>query len=290
MRLRVFHFPWKMRTSTDLYARQHSVLRTPHPADSTEPFSPFLLHLNLPLLIMVQWPLARYYIFPPILRDCETDRISTRFLAQTNRPKQLMDSFSNIDGGSYYTKGHCLFLEKSDLVAKDITFLKRHLPAQVSQTLSYLNPPQSSSYNVLSIGSGSGTMDIPVAQVIKEELQRNEKFSHMKIYNRAVEPNEHSLSVYRAAIDNLPYPLNDDQTVFDLNNKTFWWVREGQTRPNEIRHGALYPQSLLCEHGTGVGPLLWEGVAWEWSNSLLHGKQGFVSRNHEYLWFEFLWC
>ena len=47
----------------------------------------------------------------------------------------------------------------------------------------------------------------------------------MKVFNRAIEPNEYSCSLYKAAIENLPSPLND-QVEFEICQQTF---QEGRT-------------------------------------------------------------
>jgi len=48
----------------------------------------------------------------------------------------------------------------------------------------------------------------------------------MKIFNRAIEPNEYSCGLYKAAIENLPSPLNDDLTEFEICQQTFQEYKE----------------------------------------------------------------
>ena len=67
-----------------------------------------------------------------------------------------------------------------------------------------------------------------IIKIIKKELQQTDQGRHMKIFNRAIEPNEYSCGLYKAAIENLPSPLNDHQTEFEICHQTFEGYKEGQ--------------------------------------------------------------
>ena len=60
-----------------------------------------------------------------------------------------------------------------------------------------------------------------IMKIIKKELQKSDQGRHMKIFNRAIEPNEYSCGLYKAAIENLPSPLNDHLTEFEIYHQTF---------------------------------------------------------------------
>ena len=71
--------------------------------------------------------------------------------------------------------------------------------------------------NILSVGSGTGDIVVEILKLVKEELQRRQGYHQIKIYNRAIEPNEYSFYVYQAAVKN----LDNQQIDFDLRRQTF---------------------------------------------------------------------
>jgi len=52
----------------------------------------------------------------------------------------------------------------------------------------------------------------------------------MNILNRAIEPNEYSCNLYKAAIESLPNTLNDDLTEFEICQQTLQEYKERQQR------------------------------------------------------------
>ena len=90
--------------------------------------------------------------------------------------------------------------------------------------------PSNSALNILSVGSGTGKRDVDTLKSIKVELQTSDQGRYMKIFNRAIEPNEYSCSLYKAAIENLPSPLNDDLAEFEIFQQTFQEYIERQQR------------------------------------------------------------
>ena len=77
-----------------------------------------------------------------------------------------------------------------------------------------------------------GEMDLEIMKIVKKELQKSDQARHMKIFNRAIEPNEYSCGLYKAAISNLPSPLDDDLTYteFEICHQTFEGYKESQQR------------------------------------------------------------
>ena len=91
--------------------------------------------------------------------------------------------------------------------------------------------PECGQLNILSVGSGDGEKDMIILKIIKEELQKSDQGRHMKIFNRAIEPNEYSCGLYKAAIENLPTLLDDQQTEFEICQQTFEEYQESQKEP-----------------------------------------------------------
>ena len=129
--------------------------------------------------------------------------------------------------GAHYVKSLNLFIAISGERRKNFEILRHHIPPLI-HTASLSSCQQRSSFNILSVGSGTGEMDLEIMKIIKKELQKTDQGRHMKIFNRAVEPNEYSCGLYKAAIENLPSALNDHQTEFEICQQTFEGYKERQ--------------------------------------------------------------
>ena len=108
---------------------------------------------------------------------------------------------------------------------KNFEILRHRIPPM---TLS--RSQQRSSFNILSVGSATGEKDIEIMKMIKKELQKTDQGRHMKIFNRAIEPNEYSCRLYKASIENLTSPLKDHLTEFEICQQTFQEYMESQQR------------------------------------------------------------
>lgn len=128
-----------------------------------------------------------------------------------------MTSFA-IDTGDYYEKRFEIYRQKSGEKYRDIDVLRSRLPGAVG---SILKETGQESLNILSIGSGSGELDFEILKMIKAELQaKGFDYDKMKIFNRAVEPNEHYIKTYETSIKRFQEELGK-QVTFDLVKGTF---------------------------------------------------------------------
>ena len=139
-----------------------------------------------------------------------------------------MTSFP-LTSGAHYVRSLNMFVEKSGQRMKNFEILKHHLTPLI-QTASLSWCQQRSSFNILSVGSGTGEIDMEIVKIIEKELQKSDQGRHMKIFNRAIEPNKYSCSLYKAAIENLPSPTKDDRTEFEICQQTFQEYKESQQR------------------------------------------------------------
>ena len=114
---------------------------------------------------------------------------------------------------------------------ENFKMLREHIPPLI-QNLIVPRFQQHSRCNVLSVGAGTGEMDIEILKIIKHELQKNEVDRQLKIFNRAIEPNEYTCGLYKAAIENLPSPL-DQQTEFELCQQSFQEYKESEKSKDE---------------------------------------------------------
>ena len=130
-----------------------------------------------------------------------------------------MTSFGLIRTGAHYQKRFNAFIAKTEERVKNIEILRSHLRPLIQRSLRLRE--KRSGFDILSVGSGTGEMDIEIMKIIKEELQKSGQGRSTKIFNRAIEPNEYSCGLYKDAIENLPSPLNDQLTEFEICQQTF---------------------------------------------------------------------
>ena len=123
---------------------------------------------------------------------------------------EAMASF--VETGEHYYKSLNVCKEKSDNFVRSIEIVRDHM-ASVIQRL----PQNQSCFNILSFGSGTGEVDMEILKVMKEEVQRTRGCDQIKIYNRAIEPNEYACDFYKSAVKR----VNDLQIDFDVRCQTF---------------------------------------------------------------------
>ena len=112
------------------------------------------------------------------------------------RKGEAMASF--VKTGEHYFKSLNVLKEKSDNFVRTIEMVRNYM-ASVIQRL----PQNQSCFNILSVGSGTGEMDMEILKIAKEELQRTQGRDQIKIYNRAIEPNEYACDLYKSAVKSL---------------------------------------------------------------------------------------
>ena len=137
-----------------------------------------------------------------------------------------MTSFLFATSGNHYSKSYRVFLDKSGQTEKVNDLLQLHIPPLVQ-----MKTLQERSLNILSIGSGNGQTDLSFLKVIKEELVKTDLWRNVKIFNRAIEPNLSSCGLYKAAIENLPSPLDDGKTAFDICQQSLEEYQQSHREP-----------------------------------------------------------
>ena len=95
---------------------------------------------------------------------------------------------------------------------KNIKIVRYRMPSVIQKL-----PQNQTCFNILSVGSGTGEVDMEILKIIKEELQRTHGRDQIKIYNRAIEPNERACDLYKSSVKR----ANDLQIDFDVRYQTF---------------------------------------------------------------------
>ena len=117
--------------------------------------------------------------------------------------------------GEYYYKSFDVMKNKTGEFFKNVEIMRDHMPSMIQKMLHL--EQERTSFNILSVGSGTGDMDLEILKIVKDELQKSQGCHQMKIFNRAIELNKYPCDLYKAAIKN----LNDQQTVFDVRQQNF---------------------------------------------------------------------
>ena len=122
---------------------------------------------------------------------------------------------SFVSTGEYYYKCFDVMKNKTGEFFKNVEIMRDHMPSMIQKMLHL--EQERASFNILSVGSGTGDMDLEILKIVKKELQKSQGSHQMKIFNRAIELNKYPCDLYKAAIKN----LNDQQTVFDVRQQNF---------------------------------------------------------------------
>ena len=124
-----------------------------------------------------------------------------------------MSSF--VSTGEYYYKSFDVFKSKTGQFLKNVEIMRDHMPSIIQKRLHL--EQERAYFNILSVGSGTGDMDLEILKTVKDELLKSQGCHPMKIFNRAIELNKYPCDLYKATIEN----LNDEQTVFDVRQQNF---------------------------------------------------------------------
>ena len=149
--------------------------------------------------------------------------------------------------------------------------MRDHMPSMIQKMLHL--EQERAYFNILSVGSGTGDMDLEILKTVKKELHESQGCHQMKIFNRAIELNKYPCDLYKAAIKN----LNDEQTVFDVRQQNFeeyikeFTMEQHQPRPpregkneggNEIGNSASSILFIYYSFHTQQGRIQGGGVDW----------------------------
>ena len=134
------------------------------------------------------------------------------FSGKCGKDRAMLSFVSTRD---YYYKSWDVFKRKTGQFSKIVEIMREHLPLMIQKMLHL--EQERASFNILSVGSGIGDMDLEILKIVKDELHKSQGSHQMKIFNRAIELNKYHCDLYKAAIKN----LNDEQTVFDVRQQNF---------------------------------------------------------------------
>ena len=126
--------------------------------------------------------------------------------------------------GEHFLKRFHLFLKISKQHSENAQTLQRYLPSIVPRAMSSFDTKQRSQFNILSVGSGGGEMDIEITNIILQEFQSKPEWNGVNISNQAIEPNEYLHQCYKKNIAQLDNP----RISFDVKLQTFEEYKESK--------------------------------------------------------------
>jgi hypothetical protein len=114
-----------------------------------------------------------------------------------------------------------LWLKITDQHQANYGCLRHHLPTAIQK----LKPRNDdNNFNILSIGSSDGRMDLQILRGVIECLNQEDSKQETMISNAAIEPNPYSLQKYKGLIQDKFDSFQMSSTkvgTFELENKTF---------------------------------------------------------------------
>lgn len=131
-----------------------------------------------------------------------------------------MENLSPTAPNNDYRQRLDVYVNKTAEGMKLIERLNQEIPLEFSK--SGFDITQQEQINILSIGSGDGEADIEMLKIVNNYILNCIKTQdvvkkHVNIFNRAIEPNQTALDIYKAAVNNLAQELNNASVTFDLS-------------------------------------------------------------------------
>ena len=112
-----------------------------------------------------------------------------------------------------------VYVDKTKQNEKLFELLRDVLPPAIA-SIGY-DLKQQSQINILSIGSGEGKTDFEILKIIKCNFKSLKEIQGVvdpiKMLNRAIEPNQNAMDIYKAAVEHLQEEFNTEEVVFDLD-------------------------------------------------------------------------
>ena len=105
--------------------------------------------------------------------------------------------------GDHFLRSFDVFKKKANQHYENVKTLQGYMPAVVQNIMSTFDSKQRSQFNILSVGSGTGEVDMEIVSIVQRELQKQHEWRHISIFNRAIEPDDTSFQRYNEKIAKL---------------------------------------------------------------------------------------
>ena len=130
--------------------------------------------------------------------------------------------------GERFLKSFNVFKTKLNQHCENVKTFQCYLPSVVQKIMSSFDIQQRSQFNILSVGSGTGEIDIEIVNIVQQELQKQQQWSHISIFNRAIEPNMHSSNKYNENIAKLSDIVS---SRYEVRQQSFQEYQESKDDP-----------------------------------------------------------
>ena len=128
------------------------------------------------------------------------------------RKGRAMSSF--LFTGEYYYKSFQVMKNKTGEFLKNVEIMRDHMPSMIQKLLHLVQ--DRTSFNILSVGSGTGDIDLEIVKIVKGELQRSQACRQMKIFNRAIEINKTSILATSTRLLSKTSMINKLTSIFGI--------------------------------------------------------------------------
>ncbi|XP_028396784.1 histamine N-methyltransferase A-like [Dendronephthya gigantea] len=118
----------------------------------------------------------------------------------------------------HFMRSFGVFLKKSNQHYENARTLQNYLPQIVKKAVSSIIIEQRPQFNILGVGSGTGETDIEIVNIVQRELIKKQEWKHIRILNRAVEPDEPSTQGYKEKIAKVGHATSPN---YEIRQQTF---------------------------------------------------------------------
>ena len=197
--------------------------------------------------------------------------------SHSNTESLSLCNFKTKMSGDHFLRSFNVFKKKANQHYENVKTFQRYMPAVVQKIMRTFDSEQRSQFNILSVGSGTGEVDIEIVKIVQRELHKQREWRHISVFNRAIEPDDTSFQRYNEKIAKLV--LGVSSSKYEVRKQKFEEYQESVKEPVsfDLIHfmHSLYYVNL---QQTTVEPLL-SGPPLS-GHTLLNGQ---TSKSQEYL-------
>ena len=131
--------------------------------------------------------------------------------------------------GDHFFRSFDVFKKKANQHYENVKTLQRYLPSVVQKIMSTFDSKQRSQFNILSVGSGPGEVDMEIVSIVQRELQKQDEWRHISIFNRAIEPDNTSFQKYNEKIAKSVVGVSSSK--YEVRKQKFEEYQESEKEP-----------------------------------------------------------
>ena len=149
--------------------------------------------------------------------------------SHSNTESLSLCDFKTKMSGDHFLRSFNVFKKKANQHYENVKTFQRYLPAVVQKIMRTFDSEQRSQFNILSVGSGTGEVDIEIVKIVQRELHKRREWRHISVFNRAIEPDDTSFQRYNEKIAKLV--LGVSSSKYEVRKQKFEEYQESVKEP-----------------------------------------------------------